>query len=227
MAESPVAFDGADKVSPADNLFGRVILRNKLASKKDLERCVADLVAERAELGSKRSLADILVDEGILEAKAAEQVRAAIEKKVSQRQSELAPPGSSGVIESPAQKPKSQAERQALRAEQRAKQEKEMTKLIKLAIRGRHHQEVLIHIIQRKLDVLNPKSMAAALKLTPADVVKVLNEWKARGIVKSRGAYPYAFEPGEDDLRSMHLFVRLWRDRSWHTKLLGMILQQE
>jgi hypothetical protein len=58
-------------------------------------------------------------------------------------------------------------------------------------------------------------------------VHEVLERWKLLGIVTTVGTHPYSFRPGKAQMKQIRFFLKHWKQNSWRTKVLGMLLAKE
>jgi len=105
--------------------------------------------------------------------------------------------------------------------------DKLMESLVARALRSRLHQRTLEELIRNRITVIDSHELAKSLEAKERQVRRVLDDWRACGIVKQLGSHPYGLSPGKKDLEAIKTFLKLWTQPAWHAKLLRRILAQE
>jgi len=212
MPRKPIRFEGDEHLSPSDNLFARVALRNKLVTKSEVEKCVKEVLAERAQYGFNSRLPDVFVRGGHMDEAAVERVDKAISEKLDERQGSNAPGGMSIAI-------KASEIRRAMED-----REAKLVWIVDKAVKSPVHADVLRYVHERKIDALSVKEIAARVRHGREEVKAVFADWRKAGLVKRTMAVPNSYQPDEKAAEAIDIFCKSWRDRHWHTRLLGMIL---
>ncbi len=213
------SFKGAELLSPEENLFGRVLVKNGLATQEQVEACARDAVG-----GSATSLEEALLKRGVMSPATLKAVRAAIEKKLRERGlsvGSFAPTGASGVFD-------------PVRPEELRKtptsldgREQRMRKLVKRFVRSRFHRQLLEHVLADQMGPLFVDRLSKRLGVERKQVASVLLEWTARGVVTSEAGHTFVFSPTHEQMDDMHELMRLWTHTRTHSQILGWILKEE
>ena len=212
-------FTGAKMLTPEENLFGRVLIRNGLAEREEVEACAREAVG-----GTSMSLEEALVKRGVLRGTVVKAVRAAIEKELREHgltSADFAPPGASGVLD-PVKPDELRKTPPRLKG-----REGRMRALVKRVVRSRLHRQLLEHILADQMAALSVGKLSRRLDVEPGRVMNVLVEWKKDGIVKSRPEARFLFSPTREELGDMRELMRLWTNGRTHSKVLGWILREE
>jgi len=213
------SFKCAELLSPEQNLFGRVLIRNGLATKEQVEAAAKDAVNGPAE-----SLEEAVVNRGVMSASMVEMVKSAIEKKLQERglsTASLAPPGASGVLDPVKPDQLRETPHDAKDDEERLK------RLVKRIVPSRFHMRLLDHVLAGQIGVLFADRLSKSLGVEARRVVGVLQEWKVRGVVETTSGFKFMFSPAPKDLEDMRSLMRMWTNRRTHAKVLGWILREE
>ncbi len=213
------SFKGAELLSPEENLLGRVLIKNGLVSRAQVEGCARDVIG-----GPAASLEDALVKRGVMRPSTVQAVKHAVEKKLRERgisAQAFAPSGASGVLDPvmPEQLRKTPTQLNG--------QEQRMKDLGRRIVRSRFHRQLLEHVLADQMGPLFVKTLASRLGTDPRRVMRVLIEWKSRGVVKNEAAHRFVFAPTREQLGDMHELMRLWTHGRTHSKILGWILKEE
>lgn len=213
------SFNGAELLSPEENLFGRVLIRNGLAAREEVETCARDVIG-----GPSASLEAALVKRGVLSAATVRAVRDAIENKLRERgltTQSFAPAGASGVLDPVRPDQLRQTPANLNGQEQRIKD------LVRRVVRSRFHRQLLEHVLADQMGPLFVKKLSGRLGVEPRRVMRVCLEWKARGVVRSQFGHRFVFSPAGQELGDMRELMRLWTNGRTHSKVLGWILREE
>jgi hypothetical protein len=92
---------------------------------------------------------------------------------------------------------------------------------------GRIYPEMLEHIVERGISVIDPGALASALDKPRREVVKALKHWLKAGVLREVGTHPYNFGPTSAEAREIRLLLRAWRNPRRHADVLAMILAHE
>ncbi len=98
---------------------------------------------------------------------------------------------------------------------------------VKRFVCSRTHQLVLERLVRAKAAVADPKALARKLGLKEKEVLRVLKDWRAKGLLRTVDTYPFGYEPSSKNKEAAVLFVTAWRKPAEHGRLLGLILEME
>ena len=92
---------------------------------------------------------------------------------------------------------------------------------------SRTHQLVLENLVRAKVTVADPKALARKLGLKEKEVLHVLKDWRAKGLLRTVDTFPFCYDPPPKDKEAAQLFHAAWRKPAEHGRLLGLILEME
>ena len=92
---------------------------------------------------------------------------------------------------------------------------------------SRLHQLIMEKLTIMRAGVADPKALARVCGAKEKEVVKVLKEWKTRGILTAISTYPYYYDPSPKFQETAELFMKAWRNEQEHGRLLKRILERE
>lgn len=98
---------------------------------------------------------------------------------------------------------------------------------VKRFVCSRTHQLVLESLLRAKATVADPKALARKLGLREKEVLRVLKDWRAKGLLRTVDTFPFCYEPSSKDKEAAGLFVTAWRKPAEHGRLLSLILEME
>lgn len=98
---------------------------------------------------------------------------------------------------------------------------------VKRFVCSRTHQLVLESLVRAKAAVADPKALARKLGLKEKEVLRVLRDWRAKGLLRTVDTFPFYYDPASKEKEAARLFVTAWRKPAEHGRLLGLILEME
>ena len=113
---------------------------------------------------------------------------------------------------------------------QRRREEKErkaIDKFLEFYVRSRLHQLMIEKLARMRAGVADPKALARSSGAKEKHVIKILRDWKTKGLLRTVGSFPYYYDPPPKVQESAELFLRAWRDPTRHQRLLKKILEYE
>ncbi|MHC4253059.1 MAG: hypothetical protein ACYS9X_28400 [Planctomycetota bacterium] len=114
-----------------------------------------------------------------------------------------------------------------MRKRREQKERESMDKFLEKYIRSRLHQLVMEKLTRMRAGVADPKSLARACGVKEKEVVRVLKEWKSKGLLRTVHRFPYYYDPPPKVQETAKLFMKAWRDERQHQRLLMKILEYE
>jgi len=89
------------------------------------------------------------------------------------------------------------------------------------------HQHALEVILKRRLTTVSPKRLSEELGCKEREARKVLEDWKNAGVARQEDPeiFQYLVIPSKADLALIREFLTLWNDATWHSKMLGWIIE--
>ena len=213
------SFKGEDLLSPEQNLFGRVLIRNGLATKEQVEAAARD-----ATNGPAESLEEAVVSRGVMSASTVEMVKSAIERKLQERglsTASFAPPGASGVLDPVKRDQLCETPHDAKDDEER------LRRLVKRIVPSRFHMRLLDHVLADGMGVLFAEELSKRLGADARRIVRVLREWKAHRFVETTSGFKFMFSPTHTEREDMRRLMKMWTNQRTHAKVLGWILHEE
>jgi hypothetical protein len=218
-----------------EDLFVRVALMNSLITEEQLA------AAQKGAAESGKPVAEVLIVQGALTREKADAVRAAIERKVAEkqaaaqppaRQEEPAPAGGGAAHEvAPAAAPSVSTADAAAHAtpgveHEYSLHEEEIKRLIRHMVVSPLHQRALELVVTGKIALLNTKELSGRLSVGATEASEILRRWERFKIAAPLGSGNYNFAPGARDKATIDLFLRCWRWPALHQKLTSYILEQ-
>jgi len=94
-------------------------------------------------------------------------------------------------------------------------------------IRSRLHQLIMEKLTLMRAGVADPKALAKACGAKERDVVKVLKDWRLKGLLTTVHTFPYYYDPPPKLQETAELFMKSWRNEQEHNRLLMKILEYE
>ena len=199
-----------------DDLFARVALKNGLVTQQQID------VARRGAAESGKSLRDVLVAQEALTKQKADAVAAAIERKMAEKRP---PEEAPAETPPPPKQPAAGGQKSGLEHEY-DQNEAEIKRLIRHIVTSTLHQKLLEHVVQGRISVLEPNSLAVRAGVSKTEVPRVLKRWQRFRVARALGGGTYNFSPGDKERKTIELFLRCWKWPELHGKLLSYVLEQ-
>jgi len=239
-------------IAPREAILARALVRNGLAPPENVLNAARATAAD-AEGGG---ILQRLCSAGILTQERALQIEKALEKRISGLRAAVTsapqPAPSDDEEASPAEKevgaapnrkgprmwkPRSKrgsdteedsASFQGVVSKRRGQREQEsLDAFLEKYIRSRLHQLIMEKLTLMRAGVADPKALAKACGAKERDVVKVLKDWRLKGLLTTVHTFPYYYDPPPKLQETAELFMKSWRNEQEHNRLLMKILEYE
>lgn len=92
---------------------------------------------------------------------------------------------------------------------------------------SRTHQLVLDSLARSRAAVADPKALAKALGVREKVVLRVLKDWRVKGLLRTVDTFPFYYDPSPKEKEAVTLFLRAWRNPAEHARLVAKILEVE
>jgi len=117
---------------------------------------------------------------------------------------------------------------QGLVSKRREEKEREaLDAFLEKYIRSRLHQLIMEKLTLMRAGVADPKSLAKSCGAKERDVIKVLKDWRLKGLLTTVHTFPYYYDPPPKFQETAELFMKSWRNEHEHNRLLMKILEYE